>query len=103
MDLAQIPDNNKERRPYRGRGKPGNILRKCPMPAVTTALFGEEHGKANAWAIRARRYRELARLRARGNHVAAEHVANAIMNKEPRNSEDLWTARDKWAASGNLA
>eukprot|EP00972_Heterocapsa_arctica_P017966 2655813-Heterocapsa_arctica.AAC.1 len=67
MDLAQIPDNNKERRPYRGRGMPGKIVNKCPLPEVTTPSHGEEHGKANAWAIRARRYRELARLRIRGN------------------------------------
>eukprot|EP00972_Heterocapsa_arctica_P091080 13438339-Heterocapsa_arctica.AAC.1 len=72
MDLAQIPDNNMERRPFRGRGKPGRILNKCPMPATTSPLTGEEHGKANAWATRARRYRELARLRSRGNTVAAE-------------------------------
>eukprot|EP00972_Heterocapsa_arctica_P100959 14881020-Heterocapsa_arctica.AAC.1 len=57
MDLAQIPDNNKESKPYRGRGKPGKSIRKCPLPAATTYLSGEEHGKANAWAIRARRYR----------------------------------------------
>eukprot|EP00972_Heterocapsa_arctica_P108892 16034828-Heterocapsa_arctica.AAC.1 len=54
MDLAQIPDNNKERRPYRGRGKPGKILRKSPMPVASSPLTGEEHGKANAWATRAR-------------------------------------------------
>eukprot|EP00972_Heterocapsa_arctica_P024352 3592586-Heterocapsa_arctica.AAC.1 len=65
MDLAQIPDNNKERRPYSGRGKPGKILKQCTLPAATTCVSGEEHGKANAWAIRARRFRELARLRAR--------------------------------------
>eukprot|EP00972_Heterocapsa_arctica_P014462 2127006-Heterocapsa_arctica.AAC.1 len=72
MDLAQIPDNNKERIPNRGRGKPGRIVKKCPLPEVTSPSHGEEHGKANAWTTRARRYRELARLRARGNTVAAE-------------------------------
>eukprot|EP00972_Heterocapsa_arctica_P091215 13459725-Heterocapsa_arctica.AAC.1 len=73
------------------------------MPAATSPLTGDEHGKANAWATRARRYRELARLRTRGNLVAAERVAHAIMHKGPRDSEDILIARDIWAASGNLA
>eukprot|EP00972_Heterocapsa_arctica_P095956 14158648-Heterocapsa_arctica.AAC.1 len=41
-------------------------------------------------------------LGSRGNQVAAEHVARAILHKGPRNSEELWIARDIWAATGTL-
>eukprot|EP00972_Heterocapsa_arctica_P066736 9848072-Heterocapsa_arctica.AAC.1 len=103
MDLAQIPDKNKDRKPYRGRGTPGKTMEKSPLPEATTPSHGEEHGVANAWATRARRYRELARLRTRGNSTAAGKVAYAILLKGPSNSDELWKARDTWTATGSQA
>ena len=89
MDLAQIPDSDLERRPYRGRGKPGTTTSRSPLPEHTSPSSGEEHGKTNAWAARSRRCKELARLRTQGKHDVASKVAQAIIRKGPRNPDEL--------------
>ena len=86
--------------PYRGRGEGIKIRRRRPCPRTTTAAGGEEHGRARALAVRAARYRDLARAKRDGRTVLAGHLAEAIASDPPRDQDPEWARRDRAIATG---
>ena len=71
------------RGPYRGRGEPVRVQRRRPCPRTCDFLEGEQNGRARAWAVRAGRYRDLAKAREEGRHYVAGHLVNAILADPP--------------------
>ena len=72
LSAAGVPDDRAG--PYRGRGEGPVVKQRRLLPRFTEARTGEVHGRAHAWAVRAARFRDLARCQAHGRTVQAGHI-----------------------------
>ena len=98
LEQACVPSEH--RGPYRGRGEPVRIQRRRPNPRTCHFAEGEQNGRARAWAVRADRYRDLARAREEGRHYAAGYLVQAIVADPPRYATGEWQDRDRRVAQG---
>ena len=98
LDAAGVPDEH--RGPYRGRGEPARVRCRRLNPQGCHFLEGEQNGRARTWAVRAGRYRDLAKAREEGRHYVAGQLAAAILADPPRYASEEWIARDQRVAQG---